>query len=104
MDLTFAGYSIQDLRATLALFPNDQGLQNFLKDANALEVKCGSQSMGNIFIGQSSREVLPKRHPILPIHLSDCHSIPDMGGLQHDRPEEESKLELFKRELYFPSS
>ena len=102
MDLTFAGYSIQDLRATLALFRNDQGLQNFVKDANALEVKCGSQLMGNIFIGQSSREVLPKRHRILPI--SDCQSIPDMGGLQHDRPEEESKLELYKRELYFPSS
>ena len=36
------------------------------------------------------------------MHLPGGQSILDMCGLQHNRPEEESELELFKRELYFP--
>ena len=102
MDLTSGVTAIQDLKASMTSFRSDQQFDLFLEEANSLAEKCGSEVLHGSFNDSNPTALQSKRRRTLPTHLADGQNILDMPTLRCNRPDGESELECFRRELYFP--
>lgn len=102
MDLTSGVAAIQDLKATMTSLRGDQEFDVFLAEANSFAEKCGSQVTDASFSDPNPTALQSKRRRTLPAHLTDGQTILDMSILRCNRPDGESELECFRRELYFP--
>ena len=102
MDLTSGVAAIQDLRAAMESFRSDEEFRTFLDEATSFAEKCGGQILDTSFSNPEASGSHPKRRRTLPHHFTDGQIILDTPGLPCNRPDGESDLECFKRELYFP--
>ncbi|CAB4006446.1 Hypothetical predicted protein, partial [Paramuricea clavata] len=104
MDLTSGVTAIQDLKATMTSYRSDQQFDLFLEEANSLAEKCGNEVLhGSFTFNDCNPTALQsKRRRTLPAHLADGQNILDMPNLRCNRPDGESELECFRRELYLP--
>ena len=97
IDLTSGVAAIQDLTATLESFRSDVEFDAFLVKATSFAKKLGSHVVDTGFSATPS-----KRPRTLPAHLTDGQTILYPPSVPCNRPLNESELECFRRELYFP--
>ena len=102
MDLTSGVAAIQDLRATMESFRSDEEFRTFLAEATSFAEKCDSQMLDTCFRNPDPSMIQSKRRRTLPAHFTDGETILETASVRCNRPDGESELECFRRELYFP--
>jgi hypothetical protein len=102
MDLTSGVTAIQDLKAAMTSLRSDERFDQLLAEANSLSEKCGIEGLDDSFSESNPTALQSKRRRTLPTRLADGQSLLDMPTIRCNRPDDESELECFRRELYFP--
>eukprot|EP00795_Rhopilema_esculentum_P016053 gene16053-7398_t len=102
MDLTSGVAAIRDLRAMMESFRSDKEFDTFLAEATSFAEKRGGQILDTSFTDPKSAALQSKRRRTVPARVTDGQTILETSSVPCNRPDGESDLECFRRELYFP--